>query len=113
MSKLPTKADLRSETRDWLKRGVLPLEAARARRVMAQTVPALADWHEAFAAEWERIAAKFPEKMIAAYEAKRDYATRCLANQRPGSDLARYWQDEAAKYDALILAIDPNYEPAR
>lgn len=106
MTKTPTKQELRAETRDWLKRGAIPAAAAKARRDMARTVPNLADWHEAFAAEWERIAAKFPEKVKVAYEGKRDYAIQCLANQQPGSELARYWQDEAAKWDRAISELN-------
>lgn len=105
------KAELRKETRDWLKRGVIPAEAAKTRRMWAEQLPANAygqtgnpaiEWHLAVAAEWDRIAAKFPEKVRQAYEAKRDYAIACLANQQPGSELAKYWQDDAAKWDRLI-----------
>lgn len=113
MSKLPTTADLRSETRDWLNRGVVPGKAAQMRRGMARSVPLLAGWHNAFAAEWDRIAKVETQKMITCYERQRDYALGCMANQVAGSDLERYWQDEAAKWDAEILAIDPDYEPAR
>lgn len=111
MTNLPTPADLRRETRDWLKRGVIPSVAAAARRMWAEQFPLVADVHEAYAAEWDRIAAKFPEKVIKAYEMQRDYAINCLSHQTPGSDLSKYWQDEAAKWDAEILKIDPEYCP--
>ena len=54
----PTKAELRAETRDWRKRGVVPAKAAAARRHMASYTVGLEAWHEGFAAEWDRIAAK-------------------------------------------------------
>lgn len=105
MTNLPTKNDLRAETRNWLKRGVLPSVAAESRRMMARQFPRVADVHEAYAAEWDRIAAKFPEKVKAAYQMQLDYALACLANQQPGSKLAQYWQDEAAKWDRAISAL--------
>lgn len=106
MTTLPTKQELRAETRDWLKRGVIPAAAAKARRDWGRQFPNVADVHEAYAAEWDRIAAKFPEKVKVAYEGKRDHAIQCLANQQPGSELARYWQDEAAKWDRAISELN-------
>lgn len=111
MTQLPTKNDLRAETRNWLARGVIPSIAAAYRRSCARTFPLIADLHEAYAAEWDRIAAKFPEKVVLTYEAKRDYAVACLANQTPGTVLAEYWQNDAAEWDRLILEIDPAYCP--
>lgn len=102
MTKMPTKRELDNETRGWLTKGVIPFKAAETRRSMATQFPALADWHNAFADEWDRIAAKFPEKVQLAYRLQRDYAISCLANHEPGSELAQYWQDEATKWDLLL-----------
>lgn len=105
MTKTPTPAELRAETRNWLNRGVIPAIAAATRRQWAETTVGLDAWHEAFAAEWDRIAAKHPEKVREAYKRQLDYAVACLANQQPGSDLARFWQDEAAKWDRMMNEI--------
>ena len=107
MTNLPTKDDLRRETRDWLKNGVIPAKAAAARRHMAEAIPNLADWHEAFAAEWDRIEETQPEKVIAAYEAVLQYEIKCLSRQTPGSAAAIYWQDRAAETDRTLIGLDP------
>jgi len=107
MTDLPTKDDLRRETHNWLKNGVIPAKAAAARRNHAAAIPNLADYHEAFAAEWDRIAETQSEKVIAAYEAALQYEIRCLSNQIPGSAAAIYWQDRAAETDAILIGLDP------
>lgn len=104
------KADLARETRGWLAKGVLPAAAAAWRRSAAGMVATseARDWHLAVAAEWDRIAAKFPEKVAAAYRAKADYARDCAAKQVPGADRdARVakWLAEAAEWDAKADAL--------
>ncbi len=73
-------AAIRSETRNWKKRGVKPLEAAKYRRMWAQNsrdvaaswaakgqpetaarVAEAAEAHDAIAAAWEKIAAVEPK----------------------------------------------------
>lgn len=106
MTPAEVKTALRAETRDWLKKGVLPAEAARVRRMWAEGVKGdVVDWHLAVAAEWDRIAATQPEKVRAAYAAKLAYEQQCLANQTPGSDLAAYWTARIAETEATIAAL--------
>lgn len=103
---LPTREFLKAETRNWVKRGVIPAEAARMRRYMAESTPRLREFHEAVANEWDRVAAKNPDKVIATLEKYRDDALACKGDPE-------FWAKEAAKYDAAILLIDPDYEPSR
>lgn len=102
MTKLPSKNELRAQTRNWFDRGVLPASAADQCRWNAKTFPRIAEYHEACAAEWDRIAATQPEKVRAAYERERDRCILNLANHEPGSKLAVYWTTEAAKFDRLM-----------
>lgn len=123
MTKTPTAADLRAETRNWLRRGVLPAAAAAACRRSAEAFPNVADWHNALADEWDRIAAKFPNKVIEALEIKRDYHLNLIAAVEKSGHLddkpeqkathRRHHEDRAAEYDAAILEINPDYEPKR
>lgn len=105
MGRTPSAAELTRETRGWLKRGVIPAEAAAARRKYAEMLPTLADWHNAFADQWDAIAARYPSKVIEAYVQKLNYETGCLALQEPGSELAKYWQDRAAETDREIARL--------
>lgn len=106
MTKLPTKADLRRETRNWLNRGVIPAIAAETRRSWSASAPGGDPWHDAIADEWDRIAATQPAKVAEAYRRQINYAVECLAHQKPGSDLAKYWQDQAAKWDRALSALN-------
>ena len=107
--RLPSAAELSRETRKWLDRGVIPAEAAAARRRMAETAPKLEAWHLAFADQWDRIAARYPAKVIEAYTRKLNYETECLAYQIPGSELAKYWQNRAAETDAILQRLNPEH----
>lgn len=102
MSRVPGVADLRAETRNWFGRGTIPSIAAEYRRHLAHQIPLLADWHNAYAAEWDAIEQTQPGKVRLAHIRQRDYALECLAHHTPGSTGARYWQGEAAKWDRAI-----------
>lgn len=108
--RLPSAAELSRETRKWLDRGVIPAEAAAARRRMAEMAPKLEDWHLAFADQWDRIAARYPEMVIEAYTRRLNYETNCLALQVPGSEMAKHWQNRAAATDLILQRLNPEHE---
>lgn len=94
-----SKADLDRVTRNWLKNGTIPAMAATTRRMWAERMAdnnagrEAREFHLAVAAEWDRIEAKFPEKVRKAYEAKRDYHLHCI------SEVARIGHLDADKQE--------------
>ncbi len=94
------KALIRSETRNWLGKGVIPPIAAENRRYLAKTFPDAAEIHLAFAAEWDRITAKWPERVRAACLKRVVHARQCASVQIPGSELHLYWLAEVGRWQA-------------
>ena len=103
------KAQLRRETRDWLNRGVIPSEAAKNRRFLAETVPAAAETHLAFAAEWDRIAAKNPEKVRKALETWRDHYLENVTFLDGGGQYTAYHQKRADEFQKLIDELETRH----
>lgn len=99
-----TKAELARVTRGWLKNGTIPAMAATMRRMWAEQMAdneagrEARDYHLAVAAEWDRIEAKFPEKVRKAYEAKRDYHLHCIAEVARIGHLTSEKQEEHRIY---------------
>lgn len=100
---IPDKDDLAAETRNWSGRGVIPSEAARARRHMAKTTPAIVHVHEAYAAEWDRIERDHPQQVIDLLERIKGEYEVFLSELKPGTESYRY---NEARIASLIVRIE-------
>lgn len=103
------KAQLRRETRDWFKKGVIPSEAAKNRRYLAGAFPAAAEIHLAFAAEWDRIAAKNPDKVRRVLEVMRDHYLENVTFMDGSKQYAAYHQKKADEYQRQIDELETRH----
>ena len=94
------KRALKSETRNWLGKGVVPPIAAENRRYLARAFPDAAETHLAFAAEWDRITAKWPERVRASCLKRMVHARQCASSQIAGSEFHLYWLTEIGRWQA-------------
>jgi len=106
------KHSVKVETRNWEAKRVIPGMAADVRRQWAKMFPAMAPLHNAVADEWERIMAA-PEHRDAVCRVIRrhlDDAVGFMANFEADSPFYKTHAEQAAKFDAMLMAFDPNHE---
>lgn len=106
------KHSVQVETRGWESRRAIPSEAATVRRVWAEQFPNMAPLHNAVADEWDRIA-EDPECRPAVIRVIRrhlDDAVGFMANHQPDSKFYSIFEANVIKYDAMLMALDPNHE---
>lgn len=112
MTEAQIKHSVAVETRNWEAKRVIPGMAADVRRKWAKLFPTMAPLHNAVADEWERIMAA-PEHRDAVCRVIRrelDDAVERMANSDPGTEFYKLHEAAAAKYDAMLMDLDPNHE---